>query len=172
MPISMAEAERSNEPISQVAGTRTLQQNLRQSPSKTGTRFRILIVDDEPGITSALVLGLERRGFIVKAYNNPLAALSEFKPGMYDASILDIRMPEINGFELCRRLRKIDSTLRICFLTAFDVYQKEFETMFPEVKADALFRKPVTLNELVTKLQHLLEGGERPGLSASEIRVS
>jgi CheY-like chemotaxis protein len=114
-------------------------------------------------MTSALKFGLEGRGFSVDAYNNPLDALSEFKPGMYDASILDIRMPQMTGFELCRRLKKIDPTLRVCFLTAFDIYQKEFDTMFPDLKADALLRKAVSLNQLVKTLRDLLAAKKRPG---------
>jgi DNA-binding response OmpR family regulator len=48
-------------------------------------------------------------------------ALSVFRPGLYDLAVLDIRMPEKNGFQLCRKLRNIDYKLKMCFLTAADL---------------------------------------------------
>jgi two-component system, OmpR family, response regulator ChvI len=110
---------------------------------------RILIVDDEPDITSSLKIGLERRGFQVDAFNDPRKALSEFKPRLYDMVFLDIRMPQMNGFELYRELRAKDEKVPIAFLTAFDVYQNEFQKMFPDIKVDRLLRKPIGISELV-----------------------
>ena len=111
--------------------------------------MRILIVDDEPDITSSLKLGLERRGFEVDAFNDPRKALAEFKPSGYDMVFLDIRMPQMNGFELYRQLRTKDKDVPIAFLTAFDVYQNEFQKMFPDMKVDRLLRKPIGIGELV-----------------------
>src|SRR5438128_8790593 len=107
---------------------------------------KILIVDDEVDVLSTLTAGLGRWGFGVDAYNNPLAALSNFKPKLYEVAIIDFRMPQMNGFDMYRQLKKIDPNLRVCFLTAFDLYQKEFQTMFPHVKAEAIFRKPVVIS--------------------------
>jgi DNA-binding response OmpR family regulator len=111
---------------------------------------KILVVDDEPDITSSLKLGLERHGFQVDAYNEPKKALGDFKSGYYDMVFLDIRMPEMNGFELYRELKKIDDKVAISFLTAFDVYQSEFQKLFPDMKVDKFLRKPIGINELVT----------------------
>jgi DNA-binding response OmpR family regulator len=79
---------------------------------------RILLVDDESDVTTALTFALEDYGFEVDSYNNPLAALSNFKSNYYDLAILDIKMPEMDGFELSRKIRTEDENLRICFLTA------------------------------------------------------
>ena len=110
---------------------------------------RILIVDDEPDITSSLKLGLARAGFDVDVFNSPKDALAKFKPNHYDMIFLDIRMPQMNGFELYRQLRQKDTNVSIAFLTAFDVYQNEFEKMFPDMKVDKLLRKPIGIAELV-----------------------
>ena len=75
------------------------------------------MVDDEPDITVTLKTTLEDNGFFVDTFNNPALALSTFKPGLYGLALLDIRMPEMNGFQLCRKLREIDKKLKICFLT-------------------------------------------------------
>jgi len=119
---------------------------------------RVLIVDDEADITDALKAGLEGRGFQVSAFNDPEAALRSFKPGQYDVAILDIRMPKMNGFDLYRRLSKIDGETSVCFLTAFDVYHEEFEKMFPDLKVKLLIKKPITITKLVARLNELIHG--------------
>jgi len=113
------------------------------------TSVKILIVDDEPDITSSLKMGLERHGFQVDAFNDPRKALAGFRPDVYDMIFLDIRMPQMNGFELYRQLRAKDKDVSIAFLTAFDVYQNEFQKMFPDMKVDKLLRKPIGISELV-----------------------
>ena len=118
---------------------------------------RVLIVDDEVDITDALKAGLERRGFKVDTFNDPVEALADFKPSVYDISILDIRMPKMNGFELYREMRKVDGRASVCFLTAFDVHKEEFEKMFPDVKVKAFLKKPITIDSLVSNLKELRE---------------
>jgi len=79
-----------------------------------------LIVDDESDITLSLKLGLEQYGFRVSAYNDPGLALSEFKAGLYDLLIADIRMPGMSGLELYEKTKQIDDRIEVCFITAFD----------------------------------------------------
>ena len=116
---------------------------------------KILLVEDEEAELSSLKVGLEMHGFIVDAYRDPTLALSGFKPGVYSITILDIRMPTMNGFELYRRLKEIDPGLGVCFITSFDVHEREFEMLFPELKAKALFRKPIRVDELASRLNQL-----------------
>jgi DNA-binding response OmpR family regulator len=120
-------------------------------------RKRILVVDDEEDITSVLKVGLERRGFAVDTYNDPKKALADIKPHQYDLAIFDIKMPEMDGFELYREFRKLDGVTDVCFFTAFDVHEREFEKMFPDVKVKALFKKPMTIEELTKRLNSILE---------------
>jgi two-component system, OmpR family, response regulator ChvI len=110
---------------------------------------RLLIVDDEPDITASLKIGLERAGFEVETFNQPNEAIEHFRPNFYDMVFLDIRMPEMSGFELYRQLRLKDKEVPIAFLTAFDVYQSEFQKMFPDMKVDKLLRKPIGIGELI-----------------------
>jgi DNA-binding response OmpR family regulator len=86
---------------------------------------RILLVDDETDITTALKIALEDAGYIVHTYNDPLIALSEFKPGYYDLVILDIKMQEMNGFELYAEIRKVDNQVKFCFIIADQMYYDE-----------------------------------------------
>jgi len=73
--------------------------------------FRILLVDDEPDITSVTKRGLQSNGFEVDAFTDPAEALSNFKTAVYDLLLLDVKMPKINGFELYRRISKIDDSI-------------------------------------------------------------
>ncbi len=65
---------------------------------------RILVVDDEPDITLSLKLGLEDNGFEVDTYNDPLQVLPNFKADFYDLLLIDIKMPQMDGFELYKKL--------------------------------------------------------------------
>ena len=118
---------------------------------------RIAIVDDEPDITAVLKKGLEQNGFSVDTFNDPRVALSNFKPQYHDLVIIDIRMPHINGFDLYRELKKKDSSVRVCFLTAFEIYYEEFRKMFPNIDVRAFVRKPVGIAALVKQINAVIE---------------
>ena len=118
---------------------------------------RILVVDDEPDITTSIKTGLEKKGFEVHAYNEPLKALSDFKPDQYDLLLIDIRMPKMNGFELYREIKKKSSDVKICFFTAFEVYYEEFRKMFPNLEVKCFIRKQITINDLVAHINSELE---------------
>jgi two-component system, OmpR family, response regulator ChvI len=88
---------------------------------------KILIVDDEPDITFTLKKGLEQGGYNVHVCNDSLVALSNFKPDVYDLLLLDIKMPKMTGFELYRKLKEMDSKVKVCFITAFETYYEKFK---------------------------------------------
>src|ERR671924_648135 len=96
---------------------------MSSSPSpKTKTRRRILVVDDEPDVTFTLKKGLENSGmFEVDTFNDPQEALSSFKPDYYDFLLIDIRMPHMSGYDLYDNIKKIDSTVKSCFITAYEI---------------------------------------------------
>jgi DNA-binding response OmpR family regulator len=119
-------------------------------------KYRVMIVDDEQDITTIFKIGLENNQFIVTTFNDPLEALSKFRPRLYDLLILDIRMPGINGFQLYQKIRDIDNKVKVCFLTAFDESSREFKSSFPfleEVKC--YLKKPIILQDLVKRLSDL-----------------
>jgi len=114
---------------------------------------RILIVDDEKDITDTFKMGLEQRGFEVITYNDPELALLQFKENWFDLLLLDIKMPKISGFELYRRLKKIDNKPKVCFITAFDVYYDEFKKVFPSLEVKCFLRKPISMSDLVEQVK-------------------
>ena len=119
----------------------------------------LLVVDDEPDITLAFSMGLEDSGFTVDAFNDPLSALESFKEEKksYALVLLDVKMPNMNGFELYKEIRKIDDKVKICFVTAFDI-QKEEEDDLKTVatlndKKPAIIKKPITIDDLVKRVK-------------------
>ena len=68
--------------------------------------YKILYVDDNNDILLTIKEGLEYHGFIVDTFSNPLEALSSFKPELYDLVLIDVKMPQMSGFEFHHELRK------------------------------------------------------------------
>jgi PleD family two-component response regulator len=84
---------------------------------------RILLVDDDPDITSTFKAGLDghyygygdnKKRFEVCTYNDPLLVLKEFKPHFYDLLLTNIDMPNMNGFQLCKKILELDVNIRVC----------------------------------------------------------
>jgi PleD family two-component response regulator len=89
--------------------------------SKQNKRMkRILLVDDEYDISLAMKLVLEENGFKVDSFTGASEALENFRTGLYDLVILDVKMPEMDGFSLYEKIKKLDDKVVICFLTAAD----------------------------------------------------
>jgi CheY-like chemotaxis protein len=126
----------------------------RFSNSITTNNEHILLVDDEEDIAKLFKIALERAGFIVDTYNDPLQSLSNYRAGMYDLLLLDIKMPEMNGFELYKKIRQIDDKTKVCFMTAFEEYYDEFRKTFPDLKDKECFiRKPIGMNDLIKSVK-------------------
>jgi DNA-binding response OmpR family regulator len=121
---------------------------------------RIMVVDDESDLTLFYRVSLEY-GFEVETFNDPRKALSNFKPGYYDLVILDIKMPGIEGFELYTKIQKIDSKVKVCFLTASEIYYEEFRTKeYSTLDKDLFIRKPIGNEELIKEIDRLIENKE------------
>jgi DNA-binding response OmpR family regulator len=69
--------------------------------------LHVLVVDDEEDVTEVLAQALTRNGYLVTVYNSPVKAMQSFRPGMFDLAIIDVRMPEINGFQLLKGSRRL-----------------------------------------------------------------
>jgi DNA-binding response OmpR family regulator len=119
---------------------------------------RILLVDDEQDVTYTIKIVLENNGFLVDSYNDPTLALSNFKLGFYDLLLLDIRMPKINGFDLYQKIRELDSNVKICFLTASELFYEEYRRLDtdPTVDKEHFIQKPFRSEELICQLNEVL----------------
>ena len=123
-----------------------------------GTKRRILVIDDEPDITTILQIGLEEGGFDVDAFTDPKLALSSFKPGSYNLVLIDIMMPEMDGFELYERLKKLDPDVKMCFLTASEMYhQKIREVEHYTLNKDLFLQKPISTDDLIREINKKID---------------
>jgi len=122
---------------------------------------KVLIVEDEADLLHSIKKGLTRNGFEVEGFDDPLEALAKFKPNTYDVLLVDIRMPKMNGFELYRAIKKSGDKSIIFFITAFEVYYEEFKKIFPDLDIKYFIKKPITIAELVAKLNHVLNDGAK-----------
>jgi CheY-like chemotaxis protein len=125
---------------------------------------RVLIVDDEQDITTVVSRGLEQRGFSVTSFSSPIEALSNYKGESFDIILLDIRMPEMTGFELARSIWKIDEHARVCFMTSFEIYEEEAARVFPSLRKPCFLRKPIGLDQLANHIHSQL-GSESADLT-------
>jgi DNA-binding NtrC family response regulator len=127
------------------------------NPSKNNKKKKkILFVDDEPDITWLSKTVLERNGFEVQAFESPMSVLENFKPGSYDLLLIDIKMREMDGFELYDKLRKLDNNINVCFLTAAQEYYDIYKERYSWVQKKCFITKPITLENLVNTINSIL----------------
>jgi len=112
---------------------------------------RILIVDDEDDINLLFKMVLEDNRFKVDTFNDPLVALKNFTAGAYDLVLLDMLMPNMNGFELYEKIRMLDDKVKICFLTASgeEFRKKVASTATINRTENCFIIKPIENEELI-----------------------
>jgi two-component system alkaline phosphatase synthesis response regulator PhoP len=125
---------------------------------------RILIVDDEPNIVQLARLYLEREGFKVESAGDGRSALATVQQRPPALLVLDIMLPEMDGLEVCRRLRASGNSLPILMLTARD--EDVDKILGLELGADDYLTKPFNPRELVARIKAILRRGERMADSA------
>jgi DNA-binding response OmpR family regulator len=118
---------------------------------------RMLIVDDEPDVNTVLQKVFQQSGFNADSYNDPILALENFKAGSYDVVLLDIKMPGMDGFHLYQEMKKIDSKVKVCFLTASEMYYEQFrKEEFCAIDKDLFLRKPIENEDLIKKIKTII----------------
>ena len=133
-----------------------------KTSSNDKQRAKILVVDDDHdvAITLKAILEEEEEGskeFEVVVFNDPGLALSNFKAGWYDLLLLDILMPKMNGFELYQQLKNIDDKVKVCFITAYEIYYRALRDLFPTIEVDCFIAKPIGKKELVSRIKSELK---------------
>src|ERR671931_509014 len=115
---------------------------------------RILVVDDDPDTGIVYQIVLEDAGYECKSYTDPVKALKEFRPNYYDLILLDIKMPVLDGFELCKKIRECDKAVQIIFITAAEesFYKNFVKQYYPQLSNDINIKyvqKPIGNEELL-----------------------
>jgi DNA-binding response OmpR family regulator len=116
-----------------------------------------LLVDDEPDIVYIVKVGLERNGFVVDHYTDPVLALQGFKSGLYQLLVIDIKMPKIGGIELFNRMKKEDEKVRVCFFSASDYLSSNCKCLFKDSQENFLFvSKPISIPKMTEQIEQFL----------------
>jgi len=133
------------------------------------SRRRVLVVDDESNITELVSLGLRYEGFEVLSAadgRGALRAVREFEPALV---ILDVRMPDIDGFEVCRRMRADGIWVPVIFLTARDATEDKVAGL--TIGGDDYLTKPFSLDELVARVRAIVRRASGSGEQAASGRL-
>ena len=121
---------------------------------------KILLVDDELDVIYAIKNVLEDNGFQIDSFNDPILALKSYRMNFYDLVILDIKMPKMDGFELYTKIREKDNKVKICFLTASELYYEKFRKTHSEfgriIEEECFIQKPIKNEELIRKLEDIM----------------
>jgi two-component system, OmpR family, response regulator len=115
---------------------------------------RILVVDDELYITDLLGAALRFEGFTVEVASTGTEAMAMAQKGRHDLILLDVMLPDVNGTEICRRLRAEDIATPVLFLTARDATEDKVAGL--TVGGDDYVAKPFSLDELVARIHAIL----------------
>ena len=124
-------------------------------PRAASKDLRIMLIDDDPSISFLFTQYLKSAGMVVESFTDPEKALTHFIESdyrHYDLVITDIRMSNLNGFELYQQLMSLDPNLRVIFVTALDIAQ-EITTLLPEVKLSQFIIKPVNPSVLINSVK-------------------
>ena len=142
--------------LTELAGTQKESVNIATVEEKRLSKV-VLIVDDDPDMTSVFGLGLQDEGFEVYTFNDPLVALSQFRPNFYDLLLVDINMPRMNGIDLSIQILELDTNVKICFVTAGDANIEVLRELYPTRSIGCYIKKPITIENLVRRIKAELE---------------
>ena len=119
-----------------------------------------MLVDDEADILWLFKMILESDARLkVDSFADPIVALENFRPGLYDLLLIDIAMPKMNGFELYDKIRELDKKVKISFVTASEMFYEEIrKEAFPELDETICFiKKPIANPDLIQQIREILE---------------
>ncbi len=119
---------------------------------------KLLIVDDDSDIVQVLKMGLVKNGFLVEAFTNPQEALQSFKSDAesYCLVLSDMRMPALSGIQLSKKVKEVSPNVKVVLMTAFEIRDSEFSTVFPSAQVDGFVQKPIGIKDLTDKILSLI----------------
>lgn len=133
--------------------------------------MRLLIVEDEEGIKNFLTQGFEEEGFSIVTASNGKEGLEKFKTHTFDLILLDWMLPEIQGIDVCKKIRETNATIPIIFLTAKDTLQETIEGL--QAGANDYIKKPFSFEELLERVKiHFRNQNLNPILTLGNISLN
>jgi CheY-like chemotaxis protein len=146
--------------MKKVSSFKTIQQNqLEEQTDQTSIKNkRVMLVEDEADIAMTFKIVLESDARLkVDSFTESFAALNNFKSGLYDLIMIDIVLPNMNGFELYYAIKRLDDKVKICFITASEMYYEEIrKEAYPELDTNCFIKKPISNEELIRQVKNML----------------
>jgi two-component system, OmpR family, response regulator len=133
-------------------------------------RLRVLVVDDEPGIVDVVSMALRHHGFEVSAVDTGARALAEARDWRPHAMVLDVMLPDMEGFEVARRLSAQRAEIPILFLSARDTTSDKVRGL--TTGGDDYVTKPFSLEELIARLRNILRRTGAVANTSSRLRFA
>jgi DNA-binding NtrC family response regulator len=142
---------------------RKVEPNDENNNNDSKSLARLLVVDDDSDIVQVLKMGLLKNGFLVDAFTNPEDALQTFKANAesYCLMLSDIRMPQLSGIQLARKVKEVNPDVKVILMTAFEIRDNEFSKVFPSTQVDGFVQKPIGIKELTDKILSLVDETKR-----------
>lgn len=130
----------------------SIRSNIKSNMNSSSHEYkgRILLVEDEEDIAQSFSLAIQKDGFIVDTYNDPLIVLSNFKTDLYDLILLDIKLPNMDGFELYEKIRDMDKRVKVCFISGYQINYLALREQGLEI--DCFISKPVKIEDLLKRI--------------------
>ena len=130
----------------------SIRSNIKSNMNSSSHEYkgRILLVEDEEDIAQSFSLAIQKDGFIVDTYNDPLTVLSNFKTDLYDLILLDIKLPNMDGFELYEKIRDMDKRVKVCFISGYQMNYLALREQGLEI--DCFISKPVKIEDLLKRI--------------------
>src|SRR5262245_22756533 len=122
--------------------------------------MRLLLVEDDPDAAKVLAKGLRERGYAVDLASDGEAAIVQAGETDYDAVLLDLMLPKVDGLEACRTIRETNCDVPILMLTARDAVESRIEGL--DCGADDYLVKPFDFGELLARIRALIRRGSHP----------
>lgn len=110
-----------------------------------------MIIDDDEDITNLFTTFLQYSGYNIDAYTDSIEAFHNFRQNSHDLIILDLKMPQMDGIKLYKKMKEIDDKIIICFTTAYTNYIQELLENIIDIERIILY-KPVLLKDLKNKI--------------------
>ncbi len=126
--------------------------------NQANSSFNILLIDDDKDILFTFTTIIEGEGYNATSISDPYKALNHFSqmdPYHYDLTVMDIRMPGINGIQLYSKIKVMNPDIKVLFLSALDAVD-ELLSIFPEIKSSEIIRKPIEPADLLSKVNSIL----------------
>lgn len=120
---------------------------------------RLIVVDDDPDLAQVFSRGLLMNGFLVDVFTNPEEALQNLQSNSkeyYSLVLSDIRMPEMSGIQLARKVKDVNPSIKVVLMTAYEIKDNKFSKVSPSIRVDGFIQKPTSITDLTNKILDIL----------------